>query len=416
MFETLFSRPAAIQRHRAGPLDFERAAYLEKLAAQGTPHATIRIRAHYCLRIARELEQWPRHHRFTQAEIDAMAAAWAAQSMASGRASTPKNPKLMFRIATVAFLRSIGRVILEPASPTGRYEDRIEAFIEDQRQKHWQSETTCRSGRWKVVTFLSYLDDQGYDLGSIDAGHVDAYFQHIAHRLSRTSLRTVATGLRTWFRYCEARGWTKPGLADAILLPRLYRHESLPLGPTWDQISRMIGEAAGDDPANLRNRAILLLLAVYGLRSGEVRRLQLDDVDWQRDRLRVRRSKSLRLETFPLEPSVGNAIACYLRHGRPQSQSRTLFLTLRAPYRALSDGALRHLVRRYLCIVGLPAKGYGPHGLRHACARHLLEAGHSFKEVGDHLGHRSLDSTGIYVKANLTALRLVAFESLGGLA
>lgn len=416
MFETLFSRPPAIQRHRAGPLAVERAAYLETLADQETPRATMRIRAHYCLRIARELDNWPREHRFTPAEIDAMAAAWAAQSVARGRASATKNPQLMFRIAAVTFLRSIGRLRPGPASSPGRYEGHIEAFIDGQRQNRWQSAATCRSGRWKVVTFLSYLEDQGYDLGSIDAGHIDAYFQHIAHSLKRTSLRSVAVGLRVWFRYCEGRGWTKPGLADAILLPRLYRHESLPLGPTWDQVSRMISEASGDDPANLRNRAILLLLAVYGLRSGEVRRLQLDDVDWQRDRIRVRRSKSLLLETFPLEPSVGNAMVCYLRHGRPQSQSRTLFLTLRAPYRALSDGALRHLVRRYLSIVGLPAKGYGPHGLRHACARHLLEAGHSFKEVGDHLGHRSPDSTGIYVKANLTALRLVAFESLGGLA
>jgi site-specific recombinase XerD len=66
-------------------------------------------------------------------------------------------------------------------------------------------------------------------------------------------------------------------------------------------------------------------------------------------------------------------------------------------------------------MVGLPAKGYGPHGLRHACARHLLEAGHSFKEVGDHLGHRSPRSTSIYAKANLEALRRVAFEHLGGL-
>ena len=146
-----------------------------------------------------------------------------------------------------------------------------------------------------------------------------------------------------------------------------------------------------------------------------MRRLLIDDVDWHRDRLRVRRSKSLVLETFPLESGVGNAIARYLRHGRPQSQSRTLFLTLRAPYRALSGGALYHLVRRYLSVVGLPPKGHGPHGLRHACARRLVEAGLSFKEAGDHLGHRSPDSTGIYVKANLTALRQVAFENLGGL-
>ena len=207
------------------------------------------------------------------------------------------------------------------------------------------------------MTFLSYLEDQGYNLESINANHLDAYFQHIAHRLSRKSLRTVASGLRVWFRYCEGRGWTRPGLAEAILLPRLYRHESLPLGPGWDQISRMISEAAGPDPANLRNQAILLLLAVYGLRSGEVRRLLIDDVDWHHDRLRVRRSKSLVLETFPLESGVGNAIARYLRHGRPPSKSRTLFLTLRAPYRALSGGALYHIVRRYLSVVGVPPKG-----------------------------------------------------------
>ena len=236
------------------------------------------------------------------------------------------------------------------------------------------------------------------------------YFQHIARRLSRTTLRNVATGLRAWFRFCAAQGWTQPGLADAILLPRIYRHERLPLGPTWDQVSR-IDAASGDDPASLRNRAILLL-SVYGLRSGEVRRLQLDDVDWQHDRLRIQRSKSMRLEMFP-RAERRQCSAGYVRHGRPPSHSRTL--TLRAPYRALSDGALRRLVRRYLAIVGLPAKGYGPHGLRHACARHLLEAGSSFKEVGDHLGSESRQH-GIYVKVNLPALRLVAFDNLGGLA
>lgn len=415
MFETLFSRSAAIQRHRTGPYADERVAYLKQLAAQGTPRATMRIRAHYCLSMARELGNWPQDHLFSQAEIDRIAAAWAAESVASGRAATPTNPERMFRIAAVAFLGCINRLRPEPSLPPGRYADQIEAFIEDQRQNQWQSEATCRSGRWKVESFLSYLADHGYALEQIDASHVDAYFQHLALRLSRTSLRTVALGLRAWFRYCETRGWTTPGLADVILVPRVYKHESLPLGPTWNQVSRMIDESSGDEPVDLRNRAILLLLAVYGLRSGEVRRLQLDDVNWQQDRIRIQRSKSGRLETFPLEPSIGNAIARYLRGGRPPSQSRMLFLTLRAPYRALSGGALRNLVRRYLSIVGLPAKGYGPHGLRHACARHLLEAGHSFKEVGDHLGHCSPGSTSIYAKANLEALRLVAFENLGGL-
>jgi integrase/recombinase XerD len=415
MFETLFSRPDAIQRHHNGPLAVERAAYLAQLAAQGTPRTTLRIRAPYCLRIARELEHWPPDHQFTLTEINTMAVAWATQRTTSGQAGSAENPECLFRRTAVAFLRCLDRVHREPFVPPGRYTDRIEAFLEHQRQHRWQSEATCRSGRWKVVSFLAYLEEHNYELGRINASHVDAYFQHIASRLSRTSLGTVAMGLRAWFRYCEAHGWTKPGVADAILVPRLYRHASLPLGPTWDQVSRMLEAAAGPEPVHLRNRAILLLLAVYGLRSGEVRRLQLDDIHWHQDSLHIRRSKSGCLELFPLEPSVGNALARYLQDGRPQSPSRLLFLTLRAPYRALSEGALRHLVRRYLAMVGLPAKGYGPHGLRHACARHLLEAGHSFKEVGDHLGHRSPRSTSLYAKANLEALRRVAFEHLGGL-
>jgi integrase/recombinase XerD len=415
MFATLFSRPDAIQRHHNGPLAVERAAYLAQLAAQGTPCTTLRIRAHYCLRIARELEHWPQDHQFTPTEINTMAVTWATQRVASGQAGSAENPACLFRRTAVAFLRGLDRVYREPCVPPGRYTARVEAFLEHQRQHRWQSEATCRSGRWKVVSFLAYLEEHNYELGQINASHVDAYFQHIAPKLSRTSLGTVAMGLRAWFRYCEAHGWTKPGVADAILVPRLYRHASLPLGPTWEQVSRMLEAASGPEPVHLRNRAILLLLAVYGLRSGEVRRLQLDDINWHQDSLHIRRSKSGCLALFPLEPSVGNALARYLQSGRPQSPSRHLFLTLRAPYRALSEGALRHLVRRYLAIVGLPAKGYGPHGLRHACARHLLEAGHSFKEVGDHLGHRSPRSTSIYAKANLEALRRVAFEHLGGL-
>jgi len=109
MFETLFSRPSAIQRHRSGPLAVERTVYLEQLAAQGTTRTTLQIRAHYCLHVARELAHWPSNHRFTPAEIETMATAWATQSVASGRASTPKNPQVMFRMAAVAFLRFLDR-------------------------------------------------------------------------------------------------------------------------------------------------------------------------------------------------------------------------------------------------------------------------------------------------------------------
>jgi integrase/recombinase XerD len=189
------------------------------------------------------------------------------------------------------------------------------------------------------------------------------------------------------------------------------------MGPTWDEIGRMIAKTAGDEPIHLRDHAILQLLCVYGLRSGEVRRLTIDDFDWQHTQIHIVRSKSAQQQTLPLEPSVGNAVARYLRHGRPTtSKTRIVFLTVRAPHRPLSTAGLYDVVNRYLSEANLPSKGRGPHGLRHACARHLVESGRSFKEVGDHLGHRSPEATRIYAKVDLTSLRRVALSDLGGLS
>jgi integrase len=130
----------------------------------------------------------------------------------------------------------------------------------------------------------------------------------------------------------------------------------------------------------------------------------------------VVRCKSGRRDLLPLEPRTGNAMARYLHHGRPRCDSRYVFLTLKAPFQPLSAGALYHLVsHRLLPVVG-PGKSRGPHALRHACARRLVDAGLSLKEIGDHLGHRSPDATRIYAKVDLACLRLVAMEDLGGVA
>ncbi|WP_155325262.1 tyrosine-type recombinase/integrase [Desulfosarcina ovata] len=122
----------------------------------------------------------------------------------------------------------------------------------------------------------------------------------MSQRWGRSSLRTSAKILRSWFGYCESRGWVRFGLSEAILLPRIYRHEGLPLGPTWDAVGRMLIKTNGDDSASIRDHAIILLLSVYGLRSGEVRRLHLGDIDWPNDRIRFVRSKSKRKDVTPL--------------------------------------------------------------------------------------------------------------------
>lgn len=416
MFEKLFTCPGVLRRHRNGPLAAERAAYLSGLTAQGMARGTILRRSSYCLCVAVELERWPPHQCFDEGEVKALSAAWAAERTGCGRASSPRWPREHFLFAATDFLRSLGRLHPAPAAEAGRYDAELADFIAAQREGRWLSEETRQSARWQIRRFLDYLEQRGIALGDVAAAEIDAFYEHMAQRWSRSSLRTSAKILRTWFGYCQRRGWARSGLADAILLPRLYRHEGLPLGPTWDAVGRMLAETNGDDPASIRDHAILLLLSVYGLRSGEVRRLRLDDIDWARDRIRFVRSKSRRPETASIEPRVGNAIARYLREGRPETDSRVVFLTLRAPHRPLSGGGLYHVVERYLSNSELPKKGRGPHGLRHACARHLIEAGRSFKEVGDHLGHRSPDATRVYAKVDLASLRRVAFDDFGGLA
>jgi integrase len=215
-------------------------------------------------------------------------------------------------------------------------------------------------------------------------------------------------------RHAERRGWCAAGLADTLHGPHIYRDNGLPLGPSWDEVSRLIEGATSDDPVDVRDRAILLLFAVYGLRAGEVAGLRIEDVDWDHDRLTVRRSKQGRGQVYPLAPIVGQAIARYLQRARPRSRFRELFLKLRAPVGPMTSRTLYPLVAHRMERAGIQAPHRGPHVLRHACAGHLLARGLSLKEIGDHLGHRRPDSTRIYAKVDLVALHSLALPWPGG--
>ena len=196
---------------------------------------------------------------------------------------------------------------------------------------------------------------------------------------------------------------------------RFHRGETVPKGLNRDEVLRLLGTTEGDRAADLRDRAILMVLIAYGLRSGEVAGLQLDDLNWEEETLRVRRPKPGRIHHYPLSRGVGHAVLRYVRKVRPPRSERTLFLTLSAPIRPLRRGAIWHVVGSRLDRLGIAGKRRGPHSLRHAAAQHLLDHGLSMKEVGDYLGHRSVSSTSAYAKVRLGALREVAEIDLEGL-
>jgi integrase/recombinase XerD len=195
--------------------------------------------------------------------------------------------------------------------------------------------------------------------------------------------------------------------------PHIYRHHDLPLGPSWEDVRKLIESTGSDEPTDIRDRAILMLFAVYGLRAGEVAALQLDDLDWEQDRLTVPRSKQRRRHMYPLIPSVGQAIRRYLKDVRPPCALHQVFLKVLAPVGPMTSRSLYAIVAARLKRLGIEARRYGPHALRHACAGRLLSEGLSLKEIGDHLGHRSLNSTRVYAKVDLHGLREVAAFDLG---
>jgi integrase/recombinase XerD len=163
-----------------------------------------------------------------------------------------------------------------------------------------------------------------------------------------------------------------------------------------------------------RDYAVLLLLARLGLRAGEVAFLELEDIDWKAGCFSVH-GKSGRRTQLPLPKDVGDAIVAYLRHGRPRSTSRRLFLRAKAPIRGfLTQCAVGTIVRHALERAGIAAPTTGAHQFRHALATQMLRQGASLTQIGELLGHRSPETTKIYTKVDLDALRTLAVPWPGG--
>jgi integrase/recombinase XerD len=418
MFEVLFIYPKVLARHQAGPAAAERERYLAHCADQGAAHATL-------LRIARELLVIAERidvtvgKLITRSEIDDAARAWARQQKRRSRAGSEQWSRHLFAQVATAWLSFLGVLEDPPISERNALFSRdVDEFIAHLWGERGLSPNTIGSRRWQIEGFLDHVSSSKASIASITVGDIDAFLESKGREnWCRISVASCATALRSFFRYAEKRQWCSPGIAAAIDSPRLFKQEGLPRGPRWTDVQRLIDSTSGREPRDVRDRAILMLLAIYGLRSGEVSGLRLEDLDWDREVITIRRPKQRKTQYYPVVESVGTAILNYLQWARPnRCASRDLFVTLKAPFRRLSSSGLYHAVSSRLHALGIETTPYGPHGLRHACAAHLLAEGLSLKEIGDHLGHRSAYATRTYARVDLAGLREVANFDLGGLS
>jgi site-specific recombinase XerD len=416
MFDSIMKRSRAIDRHRKEPLAELRHLFLTHCAAQGMKQSTLSDIASYLLVITKYLRLGTRANELiSAAEIEAAAKRWTNRR--SRPANRPQQHGGGYRVYRYGkrWLQFMGRLQPSEKDPPP-YADRVAGFAVFQTNRGL-SPQTIDSQCHLVQRVMDRLCGDGRRLEEVTAAQVDVAMGAQIHdgKLRRTTIRTYVGQLRGFFRYAAIRNWCRKGLAEAILAPRVYSQETIPAGPSRNDVQRLLAATEGNRPTDIRDRAILMLLMVYGFRSGEVRCLQLEDLDWEGETIRVRRSKDQRSQIFPLSHAVGDAILRYIKEVRPRSPHRYIFLSRKAPIQPLSRGVLWKTVASRLRPLGVALPHCGPHALRHACATHLLEQGYNMKEIGDYLGHRCAESTRVYTKVDLNGLRLVANFSLEGL-
>lgn len=274
-------------------------------------------------------------------------------------------------------------------------------------------EETERFLLWHNAHFRSAV------LSDLSLPQVQQYLQMRAAGVRRTTLKAVSQRLSSLLRFLHRSGHVPVDLSGRIIRPTLYEFESIPSVLRPHEIEQVLKTTRRDRSARgRRDYAILTLLATYGLRAGEVVRLALDDIEWRTETILIRHSKIRGTTVLPLLPVAGEALLGYLRHARPKTASREVFIRMSAPRCGFSCGSSLHaLVRRRLAAAGIrPVGKHGSHVFRHAHAVGLLRAAVPMKTISDLLGHRASRSTAVYFKLDSEELRSVTLPlpNVGG--
>lgn len=300
----------------------------------------------------------------------------------------------------------------KPAAPTLMDEFYLSLAMERGLQP-----CTIEGYRNFVDQFLRHLGSDGSagDLARLELKDVDSFIVSAGRTYSRNSMGHVCTAVRGLLRYLYRASVLERDLSAAVIRPWFYALERLPCALPWKTVRRVLLDAIDRTTATgRRDRAILLLLATYGVRPGEVAKLRLEDIDWRCDTIRFRRSKSGRSLSFPLTHAVGEAIVVYLQHGRPLTGAREIFIRTKAPHVAFGRGSIvSGIVRQYLTRAGIQSRHTGAYVIRHSLAVHLLRTRHPLKTITDVLGHRDPRVVYHYTKLAIADLREVALEARG---
>ncbi|HYX47111.1 MAG TPA: site-specific integrase, partial [Sphingomicrobium sp.] len=313
----------------------------------------------------------------------------------------------------IGYLGSLGFVVPEAKAAWSQAEAllaRYRSYLVDVRG------LVATSARGYVDMVRPFVESRVRDgeSGWMDLSHEDVigFVRSTCHGRSIGSAKLALTALRSLLGYLHLEGLIPRSLDAAIPSVAGWRLTGLPRALEPGAVTRLLAACDRRTSSGRRDFAVLMLLVRLGLRAGEVRSLNLDDIDWRAGELVVR-GKGNRIERLPLPAEVGEAVAAYLRRGRPvTAQGRAVFVRVRAPHRPLSSSGLTQAV-----VAAASRAGLGQvtaHRLRHTVATQMVRSGVSLPEIAQVLRHRRLITTAIYAKVDRERLRLLARPWPGG--
>ncbi|HUO11813.1 MAG TPA: site-specific integrase [Caulobacteraceae bacterium] len=395
------TRSRVVRDLRGGPLGQHIHLYLEQLQRGGYSRET----GHRFLSVVQDFAFWL---GATGASLGDLQEALVSQYLDERRRHRPPHKadaRALARLLSV--LREAKVVAPRPAPARDPREDLLEAYRLYLGRQRGLAPASIASHLWFLRPFL---EESGIttstDVACLSGRDVATYVERHAGDRGATTARIMCSRLRVFLRYLHGEGLLAAELTSAIPSIRRAAEGPLPSFMSLDEVQRVLGACDRSTATGRRDHAILMLLARLGLRASEVARLSLDDFDWRAGQFTVR-GKGRKTATMPLPPDVGAAIASYLQHGRPRSESRRLFLLAVAPHGGFKGASgvqtvARSAIRR-AGVTGLARRG--SHVFRHSLATGLLRSGASLTEIGQLLRHEQHDTTRIYAKVDLASLR-----------
>lgn len=306
----------------------------------------------------------------------------------------------------VAF--SSGLVVEEPDNLPPFVRNELSAFREHLSGIRGLQPPTCSTRVQHVRDFLiSQFEDQPVSIGQLKPMDISDYVMHRCKSLKPATIKVVCGALSSYLRFKAIDGASTTRLIAALPKVAQWRQASLPKALSTEELDTLLSAFDQRTRGGQRDYAIARCYVDLGLRTSEIVRLTLDDIDWCQGVVRIR-SKSARVDALPLPKTTGEAIARYLTNRDNEHATRALFLRLSPPLnRAVTTDTIRGSLRNAAKRCGLSSRLTGPHRLRHTLAIRLVNSGVSLKEISDLMRHRNLDTTTIYAKVDMNALSTV---------